>query len=143
MTVTIRTLGPGDDAVLLGKIAEDVFDEPISPERVAEFLAEPRFHICVALDGDVVVGMATGLVHMHPDKGPEFFVNEVGVATPYLRRGIGKRLMRAILVEAKAAGCTVAWLGTETDNDAALALYRSMLKDGGEEQTMQIFTFPV
>jgi aminoglycoside 6'-N-acetyltransferase I len=78
---------------------------------------------------------------MHPDKGPEFFVNEVGVGDAWLRQGIGKRLMRAILAEAKAAGCREAWLGTETDNAEALALYRSVMREPDKEGPMVAFTF--
>lgn len=139
-TVTFRTLRAGDAAVL-ANVAQGVFDEPVQRELAAEFLAEPRFRIVVALAGDLVVGMATGLVHMHPDKGPEFFINEVGVGDAWLRRGIGGRLMQAILAEARAAGATTAWLGTESDNTAALALYRAAMREGDSEETMQVFTF--
>jgi aminoglycoside 6'-N-acetyltransferase I len=58
-----------------------------------------------------------------------------------LRQGIGKRLMRAILAEAKAAGCREAWLGTETDNAGALALYRSVMGEADTEEPMVVFTF--
>jgi ribosomal protein S18 acetylase RimI-like enzyme len=140
MAIAIRVLRAGDEAVL-ANVAEGVFDERVKPELARAYLAEPRFRLVVALDGDLVVGMASGLVHFHPDKGPEFFVNEVGVGDAYLRRGVGKQLVRAILAEAKAAGCTEAWLGTEADNAAALALYRSAMGEGGDEEPMVVFTF--
>jgi ribosomal protein S18 acetylase RimI-like enzyme len=140
VAIELRVLHQGDEGVL-ANVAEGVFDETIKPELAAAYLAEPRFHMVVALDGQLVVGMATGLVHFHPDKGPEFFVNEVGVGDDYLRRGIGKRLVRAILAQAKAAGCTEAWLGTEADNVAALALYRSVLTERDREEPMVVFTF--
>jgi len=135
--IHLRVLKPGDETIL-DRVAAGVFDEPIRPELVKEYLAEPRFHIVVALDGDLVVGMATGLVYFHPDKVPEFFVNEVGVGDAYLRRGIARRLMAALFDEARKAGCTYAWLGTEDDNTAANALYRSL---GGAEQKMNFFEF--
>lgn len=140
MAIAIRVLRAGDEAVL-DRVAPGVFDEAVQPALAREFLAEPRFHLVVALDGDLVVGMASGLVHMHPDKEPEFFVNEVGVDDAYRRQGIGKRLMRAILAEAKAAGCSEAWLGTETDNAEALALYRAMMREGDREEPMVVFTY--
>lgn len=140
MAIAIRVLRAGDEAVL-DRVAPGVFDEAVKPELAREFLAEPRFHLVVALDGDLVVGMASGLVHMHPDKGPEFFVNEVGVDDGYRRQGIGKRLMRAILHEARAAGCAEAWLGTETDNAEALALYRAIMDEGDREEPMVVFTY--
>jgi len=138
--VDIRVLGAGDEAVLDG-VAPGVFDEPVQPVLARRYLAEPLFRLVVALDGDTVVGMASGLVHFHPDKAPEFFVNEVGVDDGYLRRGIGRRLMAAILAEARKAGCAEAWLGTETSNMAALGLYRSIMGEGDREEPMKVFTY--
>jgi hypothetical protein len=43
----LRILGAGD-AALLGRLAEDVFDQPIVPALLAEFLDNPRHHLCVA-----------------------------------------------------------------------------------------------
>lgn len=137
--IEIRTLGPGDEAVL-DKVA-DVFDNPVDHDLARRYLAAPHLHLVVALDGDRVVGMASGLLHFHPDKGPEFFVNEVGVDAGYLRRGVGTRLMRAIFAEARKAGCSEAWLGTETDNAAALGLYRSIMGAADTEARMAHFTF--
>ena len=38
------------DAALFGNVADDVFDEPINPEYLAAFLADPRHHIAVGID---------------------------------------------------------------------------------------------
>jgi ribosomal protein S18 acetylase RimI-like enzyme len=84
----------------------------------------------VALAGDLVVAMITGVIHLHPDKPPQFWINEVGVGDDWLRRGIGTRLTRDMLGLADKLGCEYVWLGTEADNDAARALYR---KCGGTE----------
>lgn len=140
MAITIRKLGPGDEAVL-GKVADGVFDEPVRPDLTRRFLATANYRIFVALDGDCVVGMATGFTHFHPDKVEEFFVNELGVDDAYRRRGIATRLMRAILAEAKAMGCACAWLGTEHVNGPALALYRRLMTDGDAEEPMSVFTY--
>ena len=138
--IEIRRLGPGDEA-MLGNVADGVFDEDVRPDLAKRFLETPHYRIFVALDGDTVVGMATGFSHFHPDKEEDFFVNELGVDDDYLRRGIATRLMHAILAEAKAMGCAAAWVGTEHVNGPALALYRRLLGEGDTEEAMSVFTY--
>lgn len=138
--VEIRKLGPGDEAVL-ANVADGVFDEAIRPDLARRFLETDHYRIFVALDGDCVVGMVTGFTHFHPDKEVEFFVNELGVDDRYRRQGIGTRLMQAILSEAKAMGCSEAWLGTEQDNAPALGIYRKLLTTEDTEETAVIFTY--
>jgi ribosomal protein S18 acetylase RimI-like enzyme len=140
MPIEIRKLAAGDEAVL-AKVAPGVFDEDVRPDLTRRFLATPNYRIFVALDGDFVVGMATGFTHFHPDKDEEFFVNELGVDDDYRQRGIGEQLLRAILAEAKAMGCEDAWLGTEHVNAPALALYRKVLTGDDTEEDMSVFTF--
>lgn len=125
----IRILGPGDGAVL-ERVAEDVFDEAVDTRWSAEFLADPRHHLAVAIDGGVVVGMASGVHYVHPDKPPELWINEVGVASTHHRRGIGKMLLDALFARARELGCGEAWVLTEIDNAAARGLYAAA---GGEE----------
>jgi ribosomal protein S18 acetylase RimI-like enzyme len=140
MPIEIRKLGPGDEAVL-SKVATGVFDEAVRPDLVKRFLATSNYRIFVALDGDLVVGMCTGFTHFHPDKDEEFFVNELGVDDDYRRRGIGERLLRVMLDEAKAMGSSDAWLGTEHVNGPALALYRKVMTGEDTEEAMSIFTY--
>lgn len=56
--------------------------------------------------------MASGIVYVHPDKPlqlfVQLFVNEVGVAGHAQGRGIGKRLVQALLERGRELGCTEA-----------------------------------
>ena len=134
---TIRLLGPGEAAVL-DRVAEGVFDNPVDPRWAAEFFAEPRHHLAAALDGGVVIGMASAVHYVHPDKPPQLWVNEVGVAPPYRNRGIGRALLLALFARGRELGCEEAWLGTEPDNAAARRLYLTV---GGEEEPMVMYSF--
>ncbi|MEM7585926.1 MAG: GNAT family N-acetyltransferase [Acidobacteriota bacterium] len=137
----IRLLAEHDSAVL-ERVAPDVFDHAIRPELAREFLADPRHHLAVAIVDSTVIGFASGVHYLHPDKPPELFVNEVGVAPPWQRRGIGKPVIRVLLDHAKSLGCRSAWVATEPDNSAARALYGSA---GGVEDTMRyvIYEFAI
>lgn len=119
---TIRILGPAD-APVLDRVAPQVFDNAVDPRWAAEFLADPRHHLAVALDADVVVGMASGVHYVHPDKPPQLWINEVGVAPTHQGRGIGHRLLEALFERGRALGCRQAWVGTETSNTPARRLY--------------------
>lgn len=137
MTIDIRVLGKGDAAVL-DTVAEGVFDHAIIPEMAKRFLSDPAHHIVVAIEDGTVVGMATGNDYLHPDKPVQFWVNEMGVAPSHQRRGIGKQLLRCLLELAKGLGREEAWLGTEVDNVAARALYKSL---DGEEEPFVMYTY--
>lgn len=129
MALDIRVLGPGDEAVLAA-VAPAVFDDDIDPDLAREFLSDPHHHIAVAIEDGVVVGFASGVDYIHPDKPRELFVNEVGMAPTHRRRGIAKAVLAALLAHGRAIGCTLAWVLTDSDNAAARALYASA---GGEE----------
>lgn len=136
MTVDIRRLGPAD-ARLLERLAEDVFDDAIDRRRLAAYLAAPGHLMVLALDAEgVVVGQARGIVHLHPDQPDELYIDNMGVAPPRQREGIGGRLLDELLAWGRELGCENAWLGTETDNTAAKALYESR---GAGGEVMQFY----
>ena len=120
-----------DDGRVLDRVAPDVFDHAVDPRWTAEFLADPRHHLGVAIDGGTVVGMASGVHYVHPDKPPELWVNEVGVAPSHQGRGIGRRLLGALFDRARQRGCAEAWVLTGQDNTVARRLYAAA---GGEEE---------
>jgi ribosomal protein S18 acetylase RimI-like enzyme len=124
MAVAIRRLTP-HDAAILARVADGVFDEPVDPARLAAYLEAPGHFLLVALAGDRVVGQCAAVIHRHPDKRTELYVDEVGVAPGFRRRGLARRLLDEMLALGRAAGCAEAWVGTEPDNRPARALYES------------------
>jgi ribosomal protein S18 acetylase RimI-like enzyme len=136
--VEIRILGPGDEAVL-ARVAGDVFDDDVVAELSAEFLQDDRHHIVVALQEELVVGFASGVHYVHPDKPPELWINEVGVAPSHQRRGVGRQVLRTMLRLGAELGCRAAWVLTSWSNRPAMGLYASVGADPPEEAVM--FTF--
>lgn len=133
MIVQLKRLTSGDEAILRN-IAADVFDVDIQPNLVVEYLNDPRHHLIVALDENLVVGFASGFQYLHPDKPPQLFINEVGVGLAYQRQGIGRRLIEELLKLAKELGCREAWVATEAGNTAARGLYSATGGDEDEER---------
>lgn len=139
-TPEIRLLGP-TDAEVLEQAAADVFDDPVIRSAAAEFLADPRHFIAVAIVAGTVVGFASAVSYVHPDKpAPELWINEVGVAATHRGQGLGKKILECLLNEARRIGCSEAWVLTERDNRAAMRLYQS---SGGIEapRDATMFTF--
>lgn len=127
--VEIRKLGLRDLA-LLRAIPPGLFDNAIDPVQAEAFLADPMNLMFMAFVDEAAVGMASATVLRHPDKAPQLFVNEVSLRPEYRARGIAKALCRRAIMTARSLGCQSVWLGTESDNAEALALYRSL---GGKE----------
>ncbi len=137
MAIELRRMQPGDD-LEFSQVAPDVFDEPIHPQRLEAYLLEPGHLMILAFDDGVVVGQCAGVIHRHPDKVAELYIDEVGTASTHLRQGIATRMVEAMFTWARELGCREAWLGTELDNLEANGLY---LKLGGKQQHMHYYEF--
>lgn len=122
-------LGP-EDTALLAATGDDVFDANAIPALAAEFLRDPRHHIAAAIIAGRIVGFASGVHYVHPDKPAQLFINEVGVADAWQRQGIGRAVLGVLIEHARDLGCTEAWVLTADDNAAARALYTAA---GGED----------
>ncbi len=136
--IEIRILGPGDLGVL-ADVEPGTFDGPVAPRWAEAALDAPGQHLAVALDGTRVVGFAMGIHYAEPDKAPVLYVDEVGTADAYRRRGVATALMRALLDHARTLGCTRVWLMTEDENEPARAFYAAI--GGVEEQRPVYITF--
>jgi aminoglycoside 6'-N-acetyltransferase I len=139
MTLEIRILRAGDEHVL-DNVADGVFDGPVDRALRSEFLRDPRHHLSVGIEDGVVVGFASALHYVHPDKPPQLWINEVAVAPSHQRKGIAKGIVSALMSVGRAHGCTEAWVLTDEANAAARALYRSA---GGTETTHIMVSFPL
>jgi ribosomal protein S18 acetylase RimI-like enzyme len=139
MTIAVRVLGR-DEAPVLDNVVDGVFDYPVDPRWCAEFFADPRHHLAVALDGELVVGIASGVHYVHPDKPPDLWINEVGVAPTHEGRGLGRRLVATLVAHGASLGCAEAWVLTSPTNEAAKRMYRAA-GSVPEEELSVMFTY--
>jgi aminoglycoside 6'-N-acetyltransferase I len=123
------------DLPLLMNTADGVFDNPVNESFAREFLNDPRHHIVVALVDGVVIGFASAVHYIHPDKPPELWIDEVGVAPAHQNKGVGKAIMTEILQVGKQLGCVTAWVLTDRSNAAANGLYKSVGGQAAEGDT--------
>jgi ribosomal protein S18 acetylase RimI-like enzyme len=135
--IEIRRLGAGDAAVL-ACVAGEVFDAPVDPKRVAAYLGEPGHIMLVALSGEEVIAQVAAVIHRHPDKPTELYLDEVGVAPAFQRQGLARRMLDEMFAIGKAAGCEEAWVGTELENEPARKLYESR---GGAAEPFVMFVY--
>ena len=138
MTISLKRMQAGDEPAFEW-LAPDVFDDAIDPARLVAYLKTPGHLMILAFEGDLVVGQCAGVIHHHPDKPTELYVDEVGTASTHLRQGIARLMMDELFSWGRELGCTEAWLGTETDNEPAKALYRRYRPK--EDETIQYFLF--
>ena len=132
---TIKSLSK-DDLPLLLNAADDVFDNPVNENFAREFLDDPRHHIVVAFSDSVVIGFASAVHYIHPDKPPELWINEVGVAPSHQKQGIAKAILKELLLLGRKLGCKNAWVLTDRNNKAANHLYSSAGGQIDEEDTV-------
>jgi ribosomal protein S18 acetylase RimI-like enzyme len=134
---TIKVLSSSDLSLLMN-VADDVFDNPVDEKFAREFLEDPRHHIVVALSDGTIIGFASAVHYIHPDKPPELFINEVGVAPAHQNKGVGKAVMKELLRLGRSLGCANAWVLTDRSNTAANGLYKSV---GGEAENSDLVLY--
>lgn len=134
-SITILTAA---DVHVLENAAPGVFDHSVRPSLAREFLADPRHHIAVAVTDGLVVGFASAVHYVHPDKPTELWINEVGVGDDHRRQGIATRLLKALFEHGREIGCGDAWILTHRSNEAAMGLYDSV---GGSEAPEEVVMF--
>lgn len=140
MKVEIRQVGPGDER-LFERIAAEVFDEPIATERLAAYLAEPNHIMLVAFAGGEIVGQCAAVIHRHPDKVTELYIDEVGVAPKLHRQGIARQMLERMFDIGRERGCGEAWVGTEPDNVPARRLYETAKEKGEPAETFVMYLY--
>lgn len=128
------------DLGLLDHCESEVFDEPVNPGWARTFLEDPRHHLVVAIEDGRIVGFASGVHTIHPDKPTEMFVNEIGVAPRLQRRGIGRALLQRLLQHAADLRCEAAWVLAEGDDENANAFYQSF---GTKPEAVMLYELPL
>jgi ribosomal protein S18 acetylase RimI-like enzyme len=135
--VEVKHLTLGDESIL-ERVAADVFDEAINPKLLTAYLAEANHHMIVAVKNGEVVGQIRAMIHKHPDRPDELYIDNLGVTPSSQRQGIATKLLNAMLELGKNAGCEDAWLATEQDNTQAKGFYETY---GIKPETMAFYLF--
>lgn len=102
---------------------EDVFDDDPTVERLAAAVGAEGHLLAIAVADGRTVGQCAAMVLQLVSSGPELFVENLGVAESYRRRGIATALLAEVASWGREHSCGTAWVATEPDNDAANALY--------------------
>ncbi len=119
----IRAAAPQDVASIAAMEEELFGPDGWSMRMVAEELCGPRRCAAVACaGGGDVVGYAVAV------SGPDVVdLHRIGVAAAYRRRGLARRLLRAVTLDAPGAGGAVeVLLEVGAGNEGALAFYYSL-----------------
>jgi ribosomal protein S18 acetylase RimI-like enzyme len=128
-----RWMGAADEDAVLD--AAPLFDDETTPQWTQRFLAAPGHHLCIAYVDGRPAGFVSGVELIHPDKGTEMFLYELGVDERFRRRGVAGALVDALAQRARERGCYGMWVLTEPDNEPARRTYRSA---GGVERGAQV-----
>jgi GNAT superfamily N-acetyltransferase len=113
MPVEFLRVGP-DQIAVFDCVADDVFDAAIDRERLESYLAAPGHLMILAVEAGVVVAQCAAVVHRHPDKVTELYIDELGTAASHRRQGIARQLIDAMFDWGRELGCKESWLGTNS-----------------------------
>jgi ribosomal-protein-alanine N-acetyltransferase len=121
--VTIGALTPAD-ADRCAELEAGLFDgdDPWPAVAFHRELASQHNHYVAARTADTLVGYG-GISRLGRKSPFEYEVHTIGVDQAYQGQGIGRRLLSELL---KFADGGVVYLEVRTDNEVAIALYRSM-----------------
>jgi len=123
VTVTIDGLTAAD-ADRCAELEDLLFpgDDPWPTVAFVRELVAEHNHYLAAREGDTLVGYG-GISRLGRTPPFEYEIHTIGVDPAYQGRGIGRRILDALL---DIAADAVVHLEVRTDNDAAIALYRSV-----------------
>jgi ribosomal-protein-alanine acetyltransferase len=123
VTVTVDGLTVAD-AARCAELEAILFpgDDPWPTAAFVRELAADHNHYVAARHDDTLVGYG-GISRLGRTPPFEYEIHTIGVDPAYQGRGIGRRMLDALLA---IAADSVVHLEVRTDNEAAIALYRSV-----------------
>jgi aminoglycoside 3-N-acetyltransferase I len=132
MSFIIKKLLPGD--ITLAKQlfwffqVDDGVAEPLIPsdKYLKDLLLKDDFHVIAALQNDNLIGGLTAYeLEMYKEEIKEMFLYEIAVEPDYRKIGVAKALIEFLKKICRDKGIKEMYVGTSTDNNAAMKLYQS------------------
>jgi GNAT superfamily N-acetyltransferase len=147
MSLRIRRLGPGDEAVL-ATIAGEAADfelpgpveleEPLSPADAAAYLSDPAIvHWVAEEDGSLVGELLCHVLRLPSGSGRELLLYSIGVRSAHRRRGVGTALMQEMLSWARTERIEDVWV--VADNPGAEVFYAACGFTRGDGYTDPVY----
>ena len=116
--IFFREMKP-EDAEAVEKVEKASFSVPWSRKSFWEEAANERTYYLLALDNEKVIAyVGTWILD------DEAQITNVAVAPEYRNRGVGTRLLRKLIFEAKKRGAARMTLEVRPSNASAIALYK-------------------
>lgn len=150
MSVSIKQLRPGDEAVLeLLATRDPEFDLegrgnvllPLEPDAARTFLSNPAVQFWTAHDADDVVGFLYCIVlPLRSGEGRELLLYEIGVRQSARRRGAGRALLDRMEQWMLSNDVGEVWVCA--DNPAAVEFYRGFGFDAPGDQPVYMTRRP-
>jgi aminoglycoside 3-N-acetyltransferase I len=136
---SIKKLGPYD-TILAKELfhffqVDDGITDPFTPsdKYLTALLQKDDFHVIVAMAGHTLIGGLTAYeLEMYKEEIKEMFLYEIAVEPEQRQKGVASALIEYLKNIGIAKGIKEMYVGTSTDNLAAMKLYRST---GGEADT--------
>jgi len=149
LQIEVKRISRSDDLkalVTLINSAEWDADNDVDPYSVAALESyllkqDTVFVVALTTEGEQqLVGMASGRIELKPYEHMKWlYIDEVDTCANQRRKGVGRALMERLLEIAREADCEEVWLGTESDNVAAKALYQSLAPDEVDQVVGYLF----
>lgn len=146
MGVSIKRLGPGDEAILELLLKDDAdFDltgrvaarAPLKPSVAQRYLANPSVLHWIALEDSVVTGfLSCSLLLLRADPGHELVLSEMGVRKVWRSKGVGRALLTHMEIWMRNNDVLEVWV--RADNQGAVDFYRSCAFTSVEPQPLYL-----
>ncbi len=107
---------------------DDAVADPVTPsdEYLRMLLLKNEFHVLVALQNNCFAGGLTAYeLPMYKEEINEMFLYEIAVVPEYRQMGVAKSLIESLKDICINRHIKEMYVGTSTDNDAAVKLYKS------------------
>jgi aminoglycoside 3-N-acetyltransferase I len=145
--IQVQRLGRNHEEALreLTLLFQEVFESDTAPTASLSYLSQLlRSELLVVYnvyyDHQLVGGLTAYVLHHYRDEALELFIYDLAVRPEFQRRGLGKRLMRALQSYAKKNGFQEIFVAADVEDQHALDFYRAA---GGRESDVKHFTFGV
>ena len=142
---TFRQLNEADTKYMqtLVQLFQEVFEledrQELPIQQCQSLLAKSDFIVWVVFDGLELVGGVTAFeLPMYKGDKAELFVYDLAIHPNHQRRGLGRRLMRALMDLGRLRGIPTLFVDADEEDTHALDFYRAL---DGEEAAVRQYTW--